>query len=104
MIWSPLRTFHASGPLRHWPGLRHRAASFGKNDPRASAEGDIGPQPIERDDDARAEADEKINMGKDPKEPCEAAGECHPAKSTIALLRPIVARTALMSIAEWRRW
>ena len=69
-----------------------RPAGFGENDPRASAEGDIGPQPIERDDDARAEADEKINIGKDPKEPCEAAGERHPAKSTIALLRPIVAR------------
>ena len=47
-----------------------RPAGFGENDPRASAEGDIGPQPIERDDDARAEADEKINIGKDPKEPC----------------------------------
>ena len=33
-----------------------RPAGFGENDPRTSAEGDIGPQPIERDDDARAEA------------------------------------------------
>src|SRR5262249_48480627 len=102
--WSPLRPFHASGPLRHWPRLRHRAAGFGKNDPRASAEGDIGPQPIERDDDARAEADEKINMGKDPKEPCEAAVECYPAEIDDCFVASDRCQTALMSIAEWRRW
>src|SRR5262249_17990952 len=104
VFWSPFRPLHASWPLRHRPRLPHRAAGFGENDPRASVEGHIGPQPIERDDDARAEADEKINMGKDPKEPGEAAGECHPAEIDDCFVAPDRCQTALMLIAEWRRW
>ena len=50
------------------------AAGLGEDDPRTSAEGDVGPQPIECDDDARTEADEEIDMGKHPEEPGEAPG------------------------------
>ena len=47
---------------------------------RAALERDIGPHPIERDDDAVAEADQEIDVHDAPDEPGEPAAQAQPAE------------------------
>src|SRR5919108_3568479 len=50
------------------------AAPFG-NEPRAAVIGHISPGPVEKDNDAVAEADQEPEMGEGPQQPCREAGE-----------------------------
>ena len=56
-------------------------------------EGEIGPQPLQGDDQAVAHADQKIDVGDAPDPPCDPALDPEPApKSMTAACRPMVAR------------
>src|SRR5215472_9501541 len=94
--------FHARG-LRHRPGIRGRAGGLGENDSRPAAEGEIGPKPVERYDDARAEADQEENMRDAPHQPGRPARERHPAQIRHRIVAPNGCKAALMAVAEWWR-
>src|SRR5215470_19570799 len=96
----PISRFHL---LWRRPEICRRAGRLGEDDPGPAAEGDIGPQPVERHDNAGAEADQEENMGETPDQPGRPAGEHHPTEIRHGIVAPDGCKAALMAVAEWRR-
>src|SRR6516225_8624767 len=101
-----------AGPVVHrrcvrrrvaWQSIRRRSGGFGENDPRPAAECDIGPQPIEGHDDARAKTDQEKNMGDAPDQPGGPAKEPQPAESRHRIVPTDRREVALMTVPERRR-
>ena len=70
--------------------------------PRAALERDVVPRPVERHDDAVAEADEEVDVRDAPQQPGEEAGERQPAELDDGALAPDGRERA--GILEAERW
>src|SRR4051794_36570541 len=71
--------------------------------PRVAAEPDIGPQPVDHDDYAVAEADEKENVGKPPQHPGQKPFDVKLAELNHGAVAPDGGKVAVMPVPE-RIW
>src|SRR5258707_5310266 len=66
----------------------------------AALEGEIGPQPVERHDDAVPEADQKVDVRDHPDQPGHKAAQPNPAKIDDGGFAPDGGEIAIVAISE----
>src|ERR1043165_1829807 len=70
--------------------------------PRAALIGQVGPKPVERHDQAVAEADQEIDVGNAPHQPGDAPGQPQPAEIDDGLAPSDRREVAVVAVAERR--
>ena len=69
--------------------------------PRGPVVGEVAPGPLDHDDDAIAESDQKKDVDEEPRKPGEKSGDVHLAKVGDRGRTPNGGEAALVEIMEW---